>query len=144
MCSIANSARIKPGNHPTWRAVQHHSVCRVEAYGLGEDDYDFFKWRKTDWVTIGHDVWIGHGVIITAGVNIATGAVVGAGAVVTKDVAPYTVVGGVPARVIRRHFTEAQAEALQDIAVWDWSYHIYKAGSNFRMLAVDDFIEKYR
>ena len=145
MCSIANSTRINPGNHPTWRAVQHHSVYRAEAYGLGEDDHDFFEWRKSDWVTIGHDVWIGHGVTITAGVNIGTGAVIGAGAVVTNDVAPYTVVGGVPARVIKRRFTEAQAEALQDIAVWDWSYHKYKAAlPDIRMLAIDDFIEKYR
>ena len=145
MCSIANSTRINPGNHPTWRAVQHHSVYRAEAYGLGEDDHDFFEWRKSDWVTIGHDVWIGHGVTITAGVNIGTGAVISAGAVVTKDVAPYTVVGGVPARVIRRRFTEAQAEALQDIAVWNWSYHKYKAAlPDIRMLAIDDFIEKYR
>ena len=99
-CSIANATRINPGNHPTWRAVQHHSVYRAEAYGLGEDDHDFFAWRKADWVTIGHDVWIGHGVTVTAGVTIGTGAVVGAGAVVTRDVAPYTVVGGVPARII--------------------------------------------
>jgi len=40
-CSIANSTRINPGNHPTWRAVQHHSVYRAEAYGLGEDDHEF-------------------------------------------------------------------------------------------------------
>lgn len=89
-CSIANSTRINPGNHPTWRATQHHSVYRAEAYGLGEDDHDFFRWRKDHWVTIGHDVWIGHGVTITAGVSVGTGAVIGAGAVVTKDVEPYT------------------------------------------------------
>ena len=144
-CSIANATRINPGNHPTWRAVQHHSVYRAEAYGLGEDDYDFFEWRKSDWVTIGHDVWIGHGVTITAGVTVGTGAVIGAGAVVTKDVAPYTVVGGVPAREIKRRFTGAQAEALQEIAVWDWPRETYKAAlPDIRTLEIDAFIEKYR
>ncbi len=145
MCSIANSTRINPGNHPTWRAVQHHSVYRAEAYGLGEDDHDFFEWRKADWVTIGHDVWIGHGVTVTAGVRVGNGAVIGAGAVVTRDVAPYTVVGGVPAREIKRRFTEAQAEALQEIAVWDWSRAAYQAAlPDIRSLQIDAFIEKYR
>lgn len=144
-CSIANSTRINPGNHPTWRAVQHHSVYRAEAYGLGEDDHDFFAWRKDHWVTIGHDVWIGHGVTITAGVTIGTGAVIGAGAVVTRDVAPYTVVGGVPAREIKRRFSETQAEALQKIAVWDWPRDTYKAAlPDIRALSIDAFIEKYR
>ncbi|MEL7151447.1 MAG: DapH/DapD/GlmU-related protein, partial [Pseudomonadota bacterium] len=102
-------------------------------------------WRKSDWVTIGHDVWIGHGVTITAGVTIGTGAVIGAGAVVTKDVAPYTVVGGVPAREIKRRFTYAQAEALQEIAVWDWPRAAYKAAlPDIRTLEIDAFIEKYR
>lgn len=145
MCSIANSTRINPGNHPTWRAVQHHSVYRAEAYDLGEDDGPFFEWRKADWVTIGHDVWIGHGVTVTAGVTIGTGAVIGAGAVVTRDVDPYTVVGGVPARPIKRRFTQAQADALQDIAVWDWSHAQYKAAlPDIRALDIDAFIEKYR
>lgn len=144
-CSIANATRINPGNHPTWRAVQHHSVYRAEAYGLGEDDQDFFAWRKDNWVTIGHDVWIGHGVTVTAGVTIGTGAVIGAGAVVTRDVAPYTVVGGVPAREIKRRFSETQAEALQEIAVWDWPRDTYKAAlPDIRALDIDAFIEKYR
>jgi phosphonate metabolism protein (transferase hexapeptide repeat family) len=145
MCSIANGARLNPGNHPTWRALQHHSVYRAEAYGLGEDDAEFFAWRKSDWVTIGHDVWIGHGATVTAGVTIGTGAVVGAGAVVTRDVAPYTVVGGVPARPIKRRFTEAQAEALQEIAPWDWPRARYKAAlPDIRALGIDAFIARYR
>lgn len=143
-CSIANSARINPGNHPTWRATQHHSVYRAEAYGLGEDDHDFFQWRKDDWVTIGHDVWIGHGVTVTAGVTIGNGAVIGAGAVVTKDVEPYTVIGGVPAGFIKRRFSEAQAEALTKIALWDWSRDAYKAAlPDIRNLSIDAFIERY-
>lgn len=145
MCSIANATRINPGNHPTWRAVQHHSVYRSEAYDLGPDDAEFFEWRKADWVTIGHDVWIGHGVTVTAGVTIGTGAVIGAGAVVTRDVEPYTVVGGVPARSIKRRFTEAQAEALMEIAVWDWPRETYRAAlPDIRALDIDTFIRTYR
>lgn len=144
-CSIANATRINPGNHPTWRAVQHHSVYRAEAYGLGEDDNDFFEWRKSNWVTIGHDVWIGHGVTVTAGVTIGTGAVIGAGAVVTRDVDPYTVVGGVPAKPIKQRFTTAQAEALQEIAVWDWPRDKYRAAlPDIRALDIDALIEKYQ
>ncbi|MEO0544198.1 MAG: DapH/DapD/GlmU-related protein [Pseudomonadota bacterium] len=143
-CSIANSTRINPGNHPTWRAVQHHSVYRSEAYGMGPDDTEFFQWRKDHWVTIGHDVWIGHGVTITAGVSIGNGAVIGAGAVVTRDVAPYTVVGGVPARFIKRRFSEVQAEALQKMAWWDWSREQFvEALPDIRALDIDAFIAKY-
>lgn len=143
-CSIANHTRLNPGNHPTWRAVQHHSVYRAEAYGLGDDDTDFFAWREADWVNIGHDVWIGHGATVTAGVTVGTGAAIGAGAVVTRDVDPYTVVGGVPARLIKRRFSERQANALQEIAVWDWSRDVYKAAlPDIRALDIDAFIEKY-
>ncbi|MEM9050158.1 MAG: DapH/DapD/GlmU-related protein [Pseudomonadota bacterium] len=143
-CSIANSVRINPGNHPTWRVVQHHAVYRAEAYGLGADEAAFFQWRKDHWVTIGHDVWIGHGAVITAGVTVGTGAVIGAGAVVARDVAPYEIVGGVPARLIRRRFTDAQAERLMRLAWWDWPRDRFKAAlPDIRALSVDAFLDKY-
>lgn len=143
--NIANMVRLNPGNHPTWRACQHHALYRAGMYGFGEDEGAFFDWRKDHWVTVGHDVWIGHGVTVTAGVTVGTGAVVGAGAVVTKDVAPYTIVAGVPARPIRRRFTEAQEEALMEIAWWDWDHDRFgRAVPDFRALEIDAFIETYR
>lgn len=144
-CSIAEGARINPGNHATWRASQHHFTYRAAQYGLGEDDAEFFQWRKDHWVTIGHDVWIGHGVTVLAGVTVGTGAVIGAGAVVSRDVEPYTIVGGVPAKVIKHRFTESQAEALMQIAWWDWSHEtLRQALPDIRRLSIDAFIEKYR
>lgn len=117
---------------------------RAAAYDLGPDDAAFFEWRKKDWVTIGHDVWIGHGVTVLAGVTVGTGAILAAGAVVARDVAPYTIVGGVAAREIKRRFTERQAEALQDIAWWDWDHETLKQRlPDFRQLPIDGFIEKY-
>lgn len=143
-CSIAKDARINPGNHPTWRVSQHHWTYRAGAYGLGDDDAEFFQWRKDHWVTIGHDVWIGHGVTILPGVTIGTGAVIGAGAVVSKDVPNYTIVGGVAARTLKRRFTEAQEEALLKIAYWDWNREqLRNALPDIRNLSIDAFIEKY-
>ncbi|MHA3915404.1 DapH/DapD/GlmU-related protein [Halovulum sp. GXIMD14793] len=143
-CSIAEGARINPGNHATWRASQHHFTYRAEMFDLGEDDAEFFQWRKDHWVTIGNDVWIGHGVTILAGVTIGDGAVVGAGAVVSKNVAPYEIVGGVPAKHLKRRFTEAQAEALQRIKWWDWSHDQLRAAlPDIRKLSIDEFIERY-
>ncbi|MDP2740067.1 MAG: chloramphenicol acetyltransferase [Pseudorhodobacter sp.] len=144
-CSIAEGARINPGNHATWRASQHHFTYRAAQYGLGDDDEAFFQWRRDHWVTIGHDVWIGHGVTVLAGVTIGTGAVIGAGAVVAKDVAPYTIVGGVPAKQIKRRFTPDQAAALLGIAWWDWSHdRLRGALPDIRALPIEAFIAKYQ
>jgi hypothetical protein len=95
-------------------------------------------------VTIGHDVWIGHGAIVLPGRNIGTGAVVAAGAIVTKDVPAYTIVGGNPARVIRRRFPEATADRLAALGWWDWDHDTLRiALPDFRNLAIDEFLDKY-
>ncbi len=120
--SIAAATRINPGDHPMGRATQHHCTYRRAQYGFGADDAAFFAWRAEQRVRIGHDVWIGHGAIVMAGVEIGTGAVVGAGAVVTKDVAPYSIVVGTPAKPLRRRFDEATCAALLRIAWWDWDH----------------------
>lgn len=69
---------------------------------------------------IGNDVWIGCGVIVMPGVSIGDGAVVGAGAIVTKDVEPYSVVSGVPARLMRYRFDRETIETLESLDWWDW------------------------
>lgn len=121
-CSIASHVRINPGNHPMHRVTQHHMTYRKVSYVFADaDDAEFFDWRRAHKVTVGHDVWIGHGAIILPGISVGLGAVVAAGAVVTKDVAPYTIVAGVPARPIRERFPRDVAARLERIAWWDWS-----------------------
>jgi phosphonate metabolism protein (transferase hexapeptide repeat family) len=144
-CSIAAMTRINPGNHPMHRAAQAHFSYRASAYFPGEaDDADFFSWRRSHHVTFGHDVWIGHGAIVLPSRNIGTGAVVAAGAVVTKDVPDYTIVGGNPARSIRRRFSEQISEQLMALAWWDWSHNkLRTALPDFRNLPVEAFIKKY-
>jgi acetyltransferase-like isoleucine patch superfamily enzyme len=71
-------------------------------------------------VFIGNDVWLGHGCAIMADVTIGDGAIIGARAVVTRDVGPYEIVAGSPARLIRKRFTDAQIETLLKIRWWDW------------------------
>ena len=145
-CSIAAMTRICPVNHPMTRASQCHFTYRSSWYFSGaDDDAGLFDWRRAQAVTIGHDVWVGHGAIILARRCIGTGAVVAAGAVVTKDVAPYTIVAGNPARVVRRRFPEAVAERLLALAWWDWSHEQLAAAlPDFRRLEVEAFLEKYQ
>lgn len=145
-CSIAAMTRINPGNHPMHRASQAHFSYRASAYFPGEsDEQEFFAWRRGHHVTFGHDVWIGHGAIVLPGRSIGTGAIVAAGAVVTKDVPPYTIVGGNPAKPIRRRFPEKISEQLMELAWWDWSHdRLRTALPDFRNLPVEAFVEKYQ
>jgi len=142
--NIASHCRINPGNHPHWRASLHHFMYRSEQYGFGADDGDFFDWRRSHHVTIGHDTWFGHGAIVMPGLTIGTGAIIGSSAVVTKDVAPYTIMVGNPARVLRRRVSEAVEEKLMRIAWWDWEHErIGQALADFRALDAEAFAEKH-
>jgi hypothetical protein len=120
-CSIASHVVINPGDHPMERVTQHHCTYRRRRYGFAaSDDEEVFERRRRGRCRIGHDVWIGTGAKIMAGVCIGTGAVVAAGAVVTRDVAPYQVAAGVPARPLRMRFAPQIIERLMAIAWWDW------------------------
>lgn len=126
-CSIASYVRIHPVNHPMWRPTTHHMTYRRKSYGLGDtDDENFFDWRRGNKVEIGHDVWLGHNVTVRAGVKIGHGAVVGSCSVVTKDIPPYAIAVGVPAKVIKYRFPDDEIEKLLDIKWWDWPYDTLK------------------
>jgi phosphonate metabolism protein (transferase hexapeptide repeat family) len=144
-CSIAAMVRINPGNHPMHRASQSHFTYRASAYFPGEtDEESFFDWRRRHAVAIGHDVWIGHAAIILPGRNVGNGAVVAAGAIVTKDVPPYAIVAGNPARPVRERFSRPIADRLQRLAWWDWSHErLRRALPDFRTLPVEQFLEKH-
>lgn len=143
--NIASSVRINATNHPTWRATLHHFTYRAADYWPDADkEADFFARRRAHRVTIGHDVWIGHGATILPGVTVGNGAVIGSGAVVTKDVAPYTIVGGVPAKLIRERFPRQLAERFERLAWWDWDHaRLRSALDDFRALDAEGFLDRY-
>lgn len=143
--AIANAVRIGAPNHPMGRPSQHRFTYVPEYYEASATrDRDFFASRRADKAMVGNDVWIGHAAIILPGVTVGDGAVIAAGAVVSRDVPPYTIVGGVPARPIRKRFPDAVAERLQRIAWWNWPDElIFARMSDFRSEAIEEFCDRY-
>lgn len=142
--NIASFARIGPTNHPMWRASLHHFMYRSEQYGFGPDEEWLFDWRREQRTTIGHDTWIGHGATVLAGVSVGHGAVVAAGAVVSKDVEPYTIVGGVAAKSIKDRFPDNVKARFLDLCWWDWEHErLGAAVADFRRLSVEEFLDKH-
>lgn len=143
--NIASFTRIGPTDHPMQRASLHHFLYRSTDYwdDAGVDE-DFFAHRAARRAEIGHDTWIGHGAVIRPEITVGHGAVVAAGAVVTRDVAPYMIVAGVPAKPLRERFPAVIAERLMALAWWDWSHEVLReALTDFRALEIEAFLEKY-
>jgi len=111
-CAIGDGVRFLTSNHSTKSVANQYAIQRE--IGLAPAVA-----KKKD-VTVGHDVWIGDGAILLPGLTVGSGAVVGAGAVVSRDVDPYTVVAGNPARVIRKRVPDEIAAYLLKLAWWEW------------------------
>lgn len=143
--NIASHVRIYASRHPMDRASLHHFTYRSAWYFEdAEDDPDFFEWRASTPITIGHDTWIGHGAIIMPGITIGNGAVIGAGAIVTHDVPAYAIAVGNPARVIRQRFPEQVAARMDTLSWWDWPHdRLRLALDDFRTLGAEAFLVKY-
>lgn len=119
-CSIACGARFlfNSANH-TLRSFSNYTFpIFYEAWGHGMSPAE--AWDNKGDIVIGNDVWIGYDAVILAGVTVGDGAVIGARAMVTKDVPPYTIVGGVPARPIRKRFPDETVKVLLRLRWWDW------------------------
>lgn len=144
-CAIAASVRIGPPNHPMDRPTLHRFTYCPEYYVAGvERDHRFFAQRRAEKVIIGNDVWIGHGVTVLPKVTVGDGAILAAGAVVTKDVEPYTIVGGVPAKPIRERLPRDLAQRLQRIAWWDWPFAtIMERLADFQSSDVEAFCDRW-
>lgn len=115
-CSIARQTIIGVSDHD-YKWVTTSPVAHCKIYGFVDIDKE--QLQKSPPV-IGNDVWIGANAIIFRGVHVGDGAVVAAGSVVTKDVPPYAIVGGVPAKIIKKRFSEDIIHDLLEIRWWDW------------------------
>ena len=121
-CSIACGAKFlfNCANHTLKSLSTYTFPLFYEDWSLDKSDVAS-AWDNKGDIIIGNDVWIGYEAVIMAGVHIGDGAIVGTRAVVTKDVPPYTIVGGVPARPIRKRFDEDTIRKLETLQWWDWS-----------------------
>lgn len=121
-CSIACGAKFlfNCANHSLRSLSTYTFPLFYDEWGLDKADVTS-AWDNKGDIVIGNDVWIGFEAVIMAGVHIGNGAIIGARSVVTKDVAPYTIVGGVPARTIRKRFDDATISRLESLRWWDWS-----------------------
>lgn len=143
--NIAAFARIGATDHPLRTAACHHFLYRSDDYwdDAGRDE-EFFAHRRSRTAQIGHDTWIGAGAMIKPEITLGHGAVVAAGAVVTKDVEPYTIVAGTPARLLRLRQPREIAERLIVLAWWDWPHDALRmALEDFRTMEAEAFLERY-
>lgn len=143
--NIAAFSRIGATDHPLDTAACHHFLYRSADYWDDTTrDETFFEHRRSRIAQIGHDTWIGAGAMIKPEVTLGDGAVVAAGAVVTKNVDPYTIVAGTPAKPLRLRQPRNIADRLIARAWWDWTHDALRVAlDDFRAMKAEAFLEKY-
>lgn len=137
-CSIADNVKVIAGNHPTQTYISTHPLFYSKhpkgnlKFRVIEDfeEYSFAK-NSSRFVVIGNDVWIGSHSLIMNGVTIGNGAIIAAGSVVTKDVLPFSIVGGVPAKVIKYRFNEEEIKLLQNLEWWNKDIEWLKENAHY-------------
>lgn len=121
-CSLACGVRFlfNSANHSMESLSTYPFPVFYEEWGFDPKNVAS-AWNNKGDIMIGNDVWIGYEAVIMAGVTIGDGAIIGSRALVTKDVPPYTIVGGIPAKPIRKRFSEQTITSLLELKWWDWS-----------------------
>lgn len=141
-CSIGSEVQIGFGEHPVDMVSNHPAFySNNKAFETFADDMYFNEYPGI--VTIGHDVWIGSKALIMNNIEIGTGAIIAAGSIVTKNVKAYSIVGGIPAKLIRMKFSEDEIEELLSSEWWTWSAERLK--EEFRSFhKIEEFISELK
>lgn len=146
-CSIGSNVAVVPSTHPIDFVSSYPGFyncgAKIPFEKASADFNELLLTEKGYYCEIGNDVWIGNNVLIKGGVRIGDGAVIGMGAVVTKDVPPYAVVAGVPAKTIKYRFEKEIIDDLMKIKWWDWPLEIIQKNKN-DFCDIKSFIKKYK
>jgi len=141
-CSIGPDVKIGVGKHPASSFVSTHPVffSTLKQAQITFADKSYFN--EFENIVIGNDVWVGANVIIMDGVTVSDGAIVAAGSAVTKDIPPYAIVGGVPAKIIKYRFEQGEIDELLKIKWWDRDVEYLKR--NYKKFHdIKKFVEQY-
>lgn len=149
-CSIGDDVKVVVETHPSNTFVSTHpaffSNLKQSGFSFVNskkfDEFIYYNSQTKQSIKIGNDVWIGTQVIIMGGIEIGDGAIIAAGAVVTKNVLPYTIVGGIPAKFIKYRFNELEIDFLTDFKWWDKPISWIKSNADY-FHDVKYFIEKF-
>lgn len=138
-CSIAPEVLfVCHANHPTETASTFGVQNRI---AKTKSLYEYLRTKGP--IVVGNDVWIGTRAIILSGVTIGHGAIIAAGSVVTKDVPPYAIVGGNPAKVIRYRFSDETIAAMLNVRWWDWSLEVIEREKAAFDLPAEEFVKRF-
>ncbi|CEG14014.1 putative Chloramphenicol O-acetyltransferase [groundwater metagenome] len=140
-CSISENVTILGGGNHNYDNI---STYPFKTLNKGLLDVKEYKYKSRKETIIGNDVWIGMNVTVLGGVRIGDGVVIGAGSVVTKDVCPYNIVAGNPAKIIKYRFTDEQIKQLLEIKWWDWPEEQIEKYQDMFYKDINEFVKYFK